>query len=239
MSAAKNGLPIALVTGATSGIGCAITKRLLTEGYEVYGIGRDFSKCSFGGAFHPIVLDLTKPQGLADALRAYPPLQSLSLLVNCAGAAYYGPHEELSPGKIHEMVSVNFEAPLVLTGLFLRSLKKTGGTIVNVSSVTARSTNNTYGCAYGATKAALTSFGQSLFEECRKTGVRVVTLQPDLTDTALYRNADFTPAHESDAHLLAEDTADALCYVLNLRRDVVVTEITIRPQKNRIVKKNL
>ncbi len=64
-----------------------------------------------------------------------------------------------------------------------------------------------------------------------------MTLQPDLTDTGLYRNADFTPAPEDDAHLLAEDTADALSYILSLRKDVVITETTIRPQRNRIVKK--
>ncbi len=154
MISEQSSTPVALVTGASSGIGLAITKRLLSEGYEVYGIGRDFTTArwniSSGDSavkFHPIVLDLSRPQCLADALRGYPLSHRLTLLVNCAGAAYYGPHEELSPTKIHEMVSVNLEAPLVLINLFLRTLKETNGTIVNVSSVTAHSANNTYGCA--------------------------------------------------------------------------------------------
>lgn len=229
---------LALVTGASSGIGLAICRRLLAAGYTVYGIGRDFSACPIrDAAFHPLEIDLCKTAELPERLRALPLAHRVSLLVNCAGTAYYGPHEELSPQKIHEMVAVNLEAPLVLTQLLLRSLKERRGTIVNVSSVTARSQNNTYGCAYGATKAGLTSFGQSLFEECRKSGVRVVTLQPDLTESNLYRNADFTTASEEDARLLPEETADALMYILSLRSDVAVTEMTLRPQRNRICRK--
>ncbi len=229
---------LALVTGASSGIGQAICKRLLAAGYTVYGIGRDFSACPIQeDAFHPLELDLCRTAQLPERLRELPFSHRISLLVNCAGVAYYGPHEELSPQKIHEMVAVNLEAPLVLTQLLLRSLKEQHGTIVNISSVTARSQNNTYGCAYGATKAGLTSFGQSLFEECRKSGVRVITLQPDLTETNLYRNADFTTASEEDSRLLPEETADALMYILSLRSDVAVTEMTLRPQKNRIQRK--
>lgn len=229
---------LALVTGASSGIGLAICKRLLAEGYTVYGIGRDFSACPIReAAFHPLEIDLCKTAELPERLRTLPLAHRVSLLVNCAGTAYYGPHEELSPQKIHEMVAVNLEAPLVLTQLLLRTLKERRGTIVNVSSVTARSQNNAYGCAYGATKAGLTSFGQSLFEECRKSGVRVVTLQPDLTESNLYRHANFTTASENDARLLPEETADALMYILRLRSDLAVTEMTLRPQKNRIKRK--
>ncbi len=231
---------IALVTGASSGIGAAICARLIEDGYTVYGIGRDFSSCPvFSASFHRLTIDLRETTRLADRLKSLLPVQEISLLVNCAGVAYYGPHETISPEKIHEMLAVNLEAPLILTQMFLRGLKARRGTIVNISSVTASSRNNTHGCAYGATKAALTSFGLSLFEECRKSGVRVVTLQPDLTETSLYRNADFQTAPEEDARLLPDETADALMYLLHLRSGVVVTEMTIRPQKNRICRKEL
>lgn len=78
---------------------------------------------------------------------------------------------------------------MIITNLLLRDLKKNKGTIINISSITAEKTNP-HGCAYGATKAGLTSFSHSLFEEARKYGVRVVNLEPDMTDTNLYRNAD-------------------------------------------------
>ena len=81
---------------------------------------------------------------------------------------------------------------MIITNLLLRDLKKNKGTIINISSITAGKANP-HGCAYGATKAGLTSFSHSLFEEARKYGVRVVNLEPDMTDTKLYRNAVGSP----------------------------------------------
>ena len=59
----------------------------------------------------------------------------------------FGPHEEINVNKIHNMVALNLEAPLILTQLFLRDLKKIRGTIINISSITAKK-SSTYGCAY-------------------------------------------------------------------------------------------
>lgn len=97
---------------------------------------------------------------------------TVKVLVNNAGAAYYGLHEELNPKKIQEMVRVNLEAPLILTQQLLRTLKKNGGYIINISSVTAKQPSP-HGCAYAATKAGLASFSSSLFVEARKYGVKV------------------------------------------------------------------
>lgn len=113
--------------------------------------------------------------------------------------------------------------------------KQTGGCIINISSVTADRIN-THGCAYGATKAGLSSFGASLFEEARRYGVKVVNIRPDMTDTNLYRNADFTAAPDRDAHLDAADVADAVWGILNSPGHLAVTDITLRPQKHRLQK---
>jgi len=238
---------IALVTGASSGIGRAIAEKLVKEGYEVYGIGRNFTDDTAAESqriadsapapkMHRLVYDLTDTKRLPNYLKENVK-GKLSLLVNCAGAAYYGPHETLSPAAIHEMVTVNVEVPLLLTNRYLRDLRD-GGTIVNVSSVTAKQNNNSFGCAYGATKAAVSHFSEALFEETRKSGVRVITVHPDLTDTNLYRNADFTPAADADCVLTAEEVADAVLTALKARDGLVVSDITLRPQKNRIVRKS-
>lgn len=124
---------------------------------------------------------------------------------------------------------------MVLTNLLLRDLKKYGGTVINISSVTAQ-LSNPHGCAYGATKAGLSSFSRSLFDEVRKYGVRVVTIQPDMTKTDLYRNADFTQGEE-DSYLLPEEIAETVRDILQMRKGVVVTEITLRPQLHRIRRK--
>lgn len=227
----------ALVTGASSGIGLAVSKALLSEGYTVYGIGRTFPD-NADPRLIKLVYDLTDTRALPAFLKANVP-SPVSLLLNCAGVAYYGPHETLSPAAIHEMVTVNTEVPLLLTNLLLRDLKKTQGAVVNVSSVTAKLSNNTHGCAYGATKAALSHFSQSLFEEVRKSGVKVITVHPDLTDTNLYRNADFRPSDEPDCVLLPEDVSKAVLAALNARDGLVVNDITIRPQRNKIVREKV
>ena len=276
---------VALVTGASSGIGRAISARLLALGYEVYGIGRQFpaelpeasvnaADLSAGtrphaplapeaeaaartptnpsaseiaaaagspAAFHPIVCDLLDTKKLQSVVASLQKewkqeKRTLTLLVNNAGTAYYGLHEELRPEGISEMVRVNLEVPMLLTQQLLRTLKQNHGTIINISSVTAIG-SNPHGVAYGATKAGLLSFSRSLFDEARKYGVRVTAILPDMTDSELYRHADFTADPAMDAHLEAEDVADAVEYALTTRAGTCVPEIILRPQLHRIKKK--
>lgn len=227
----------AIVTGASSGIGMAIAAALVGAGHEVYGIGRSFrGDCEIfkNPLFHQRVCDLKRH---ADVEREIKNIREesggIDILVNCAGVGYFGPHEQISPDRLHEMVAVNVEAPMIIAGLLLRDMKKNGGTIINISSVTAKK-SNTYGCAYGATKAALTSFGESLFDEARKYGVRVVNIHPDMTESNFYRNADFAACDEDDMRLLPEEIAECVTDVLNMREGAVVTDITIKPQRHGI-----
>lgn len=105
--------------------------------------------------------------------------------------------------------------------------------MINISSVTASETNP-HGCAYGATKAGISSFSRSLFDETRKYGVKVVTISPDMTKTNLYRNADFTVGDEPESYLLPEEVAKAVEYVLSQRDGLIVSDITLKPQLHRI-----
>lgn len=236
----------AIVTGASSGIGRAVSLELLAMGYDVFGFGRDFAAWKLEGirdnpeqsGFHPVVCDLLDPKQLMlclDKILKIPDGE-LTVLVNNAGAAYYGLHEEMNPEKIMEMVRVNLEVPMILTQKLLRILKKNHGAVINISSVTAIS-SSPHGACYGATKAGLLSFSRSLFDEVRKYGVRVTAVLPDMTDTALYRNADFEADPQWDAHLNPEDVADAVRYALSVREGSCVPEIMIRPQLHRIHKK--
>ena len=264
----------ALVTGASSGIGLAIAEKLVMEGCEVYGLGRDFSKpdrklqvdvdiptdtnlqadtdlqadinCKvdklnvdephMNTRFHKITCDLCNTQKLIETIQSINKDHDISLLINNAGVGYYGLHEELNPQKISQMVRTNLEAPMIITNLLLRDLKKNAGIIVNTSSVTAGK-SNPHGCAYGATKAGLTSFSHSLFDEARKYGVKVINIEPDMTATNLYRNADFTADEEVEARLLPEEIADAVWYAVSQREGLVVTDIVVKPQLHRIKRK--
>ena len=71
----------------------------------------------------------------------------------------------------------------------------------------------------------------------RKYGVKVTTIHPDMTDTNLYRDADFTCGEEPESYLLPDEVAKAVAYVLDQREGMVVPEITLRPQLHRIARK--
>ncbi|MCI8892549.1 MAG: SDR family oxidoreductase [Eubacterium sp.] len=229
----------AIVTGASSGIGYAVSKTLSALGYELYGFGRNFKNTDWNTMdnAHPIVCDILDTDRLCAELKQITAQNQVHVLVNNAGVGYYGLHEELNPDKIKKLVRTNLEAPMILTQQLLRPLKKTAGYIINISSVTAGQ-SNPHGCAYGATKAGLASFSHSLFDEARKYGVKVVTISPDMTQTNLYRNADFREGDETESYLLPDDVAKAVEWILSQREGVIVTDITLKPQIHRIKRKH-
>lgn len=227
----------AIVTGASSGIGLEISKTLCGRGYEVYGFGRSFQETGWSTSFHPVVCDILDTGKLCESVRRIAKQNPVHILVNNAGVGYYGLHEELNPKKIQELVRTNLEAPMILTQQLLRDLKKNAGYIINISSVTANE-SNPHGCAYGATKAGLASFSRSLFEEARKYGVRVATIFPDMTQTNLYRNADFCQGSEAESYLVPQEVAQAVEFILNQRDGLVVSDIVLRPQIRRIRRKS-
>lgn len=223
----------AIVTGASSGIGKAIAEMLVSLGYEVFGFGREFTA---EVSFHPVVCDLLDTEELERHIKQIRKQYEIYILINNAGIGYYGLHEELNATKIKQMVRTNLELPLLLSNLLLRDLKKSKGYLLQISSVTALK-NSPHGCAYGATKAGLTAFSRSLFDEARKYGVKVTVIHPDMTQTKLYRNADFTAAEDLQASLLPEDVAEAVRTVLAARDGMVISELTVCPQLHRISKK--
>ncbi|SES86460.1 SDR family oxidoreductase [Anaerobranca gottschalkii] len=227
----------AIVTGASSGIGFEIIKVLLEKGFKVYGFGRDFSKINYQHPnFIEVVCDLMNIEALCDKVKEIRKGEEIFVLVNNAGVGYFGPHEELNPKKIAEMVRTNLEVPLTLTQQLLRDLKKNKGYIINISSITAKK-SSTYGCAYGGTKAGLTHFGNSLFDEVRKYGVKVVTIHPDMTKTNFYRNANFEEGKGEDTYLEAKEVAAFIDFILSQREGIVVTDVTIKPQRHMITRK--
>ena len=201
------------------------------------GIGRSFPEdsCFESLLFHPVILDLLDECALDQFLQQYDK-DALSLLINCAGAAWYGPHETIHAKEIRSMVRVDLEVPMIITSALLREVRKNRGWIINIASVTAKAASP-HAAAYGAAKAGLLHFSRTLFEENRRHGLRVVCILPDLTDTKLYRNADFSPSEKEDARLLPEDISHAVMDILSMREGALISELVIRPQRNEIRRK--
>jgi short-subunit dehydrogenase len=228
---------VAVVTGASSGIGRAIAKRLLTLDYEVIGISRSIAKAPIHHHnFMPLACDLSLTKEISTLYADLGKNKNIALLVNAAGFGRFEPHEELSASTIEQMVNVNLTAPILLSNLLLRALKANQGTIINITSIEALRANR-FSALYSATKAGLRAFGQSLFEEVRKNNVNVVTINPDMTDTAFFDALRFGVHEHDNTKLLAEDLADSVEQILTARPGTAITEITIRPQRFGISKK--
>ncbi len=223
----------AVVTGATSGIGLEICRGLLEKGWFVYGLGRDFKNAPEDENFVPVRVDLTNREALREEIVKI--RRGVTLLINNAGVGWFGLHEELSPQKIHEIVAVDLEAPMIITGLMLREMKKTGGRIINISSCAAKH-SSPHGAAYGAAKAGLSAFSESIFDEGRKYGVFVTAIHPDITATNFYDKTNFTYETGEDFSLSPKDVAEAVMAVISA--DYPVKEITLLPKKHRIRYKN-
>lgn len=222
-----------IITGTSSGIGYAIAKELLQSGYRIWGISRTPSGIVHDN-FTELIYDLNNISGLDNLIAGITEANNIDILINNAGVAYYGPAETISSSHIQEMMTVNAMVPMIMTSRLLRTLSDNKGTIINISSITAKHSDNTHGAVYGATKAALSSFGDSVFAEARKRGIRVTNIHPDLTESNLYRNADFTTDSDELSHLLCSDIAALVVNILSTREGVVVRDITISPQLNRI-----
>ncbi len=228
----------AIVTGASSGIGLAISKKLLQLGFQVHGLSRNIDRSGIADEKfikHSIdIRDTKKVQ--AWTKKVIETSDSIDVLVNNAGVGFFAPHEEISVDHITQMVETNLLAPMLMTQLFLRELKKSKGFVIQIASVTALESSS-FGCTYSATKAGLRQFGSSLFEETRKSGVKVVTLFPDMTKTHFFDHQNFTTEDAPDAHILPECIANAVENILTQRDGTIITEMTIRPQKLQIKKK--
>ncbi len=207
----------AIVTGYSSGIGKAVCEELEQNNYHII----------------KLVSRLEDLEAVEKEIQEVLKDCDINLLVNCAGLGIFQPHEEISLVKIKELIDINLTAPIILSNLCLRSLKKTQGHIINITSIEATK-HSKFSALYTATKSGLRDFGLCLFEELRKSGVRVTSINPDITDTNFFDALQFKPSSKQDTYLLPQTIATAVMQVLQTKG--VITDLTIRPQKFEIKK---
>ncbi len=177
-----------LITGASSGLGKALTEKFLHEGYKVYGVSRKNPPPE--GAIW-IKADITVPperERIAGEVK-----DGLSVLVNCAGIGLYSRWEDAEEEEIRKLFEVNFFAPVFLTKKLLPALRKAAtsknpSVIINVSSVAAFLHTPFMG-AYSSSKAALTMFSRSLRAELIKENIRVIDVSPGRINTGFSTRA--------------------------------------------------
>jgi uncharacterized protein len=203
----ENARPIAIITGASSGIGEEFARQLASRGYDLVLVARRKDRLAklaetlhdvHGVECVPVEADLSQPSGrdrLAHALT--PDKTRVEMLVNNAGFGTHGFFYETDLQRELEMIDVNCAAPVHLTKRVLPwMLERKKGYIVNVASLSAF-TPGPVMAMYYATKAFLLSFSEALWEECRDTGVNVLALCPGPVRTEFQRSAGISPKARS------------------------------------------
>jgi len=186
---AKLKAKVALVTGASSGIGEATARRLAAAGYKVYGTSRRGAQAG-EKSFEMLALDVTSDQSVAAVVNDVMRLEDrIDLLVNSAGFGVApGGAEESSLEQARSIFETNFFGLVRMTRAVLPHMRAQGnGRIINIGSVLGF-LPMPYGALYSATKHAVEGYSESLDHELRKRGIRVCVIEPAYTKTPFDAN---------------------------------------------------
>ncbi len=201
---------VALVTGASAGIGAATASCLASDGFTVYGVARRSELLNGLAGVRPIQADITNDAQRQDCVnRVLNDAGRIDILVNNAGSGLYGAIEDTPLENARNLFEINVFAHARLIQLFLPTFRKQGtGTIVNVSSIAGR-IYAPFGGWYHASKVALESLSDSLRIELKPYGVRVILIEPGAIDTEGLREVSESLRSISGSTCYA-DRADAL-----------------------------
>lgn len=237
MSADFAGRQVALITGASRGIGRAVVMVLADRGYAVLAAGRDVSALDEVAAVlrerdvpcRPVAADLATATGIESLGAEIERLQRLDVIVHAAGI-FSGGVEASSFEVFERSFAINCTAAALLTRRALPALVKTRGLVVFISSTQALRPSPGVG-AYAASKAALGALAESLRGEVAPAGVRVTTLVPGSTATAMQDTVAAVMNRSVDMASLMqpEDVAAMVGACVDLPANVEVPEIVMRP----------
>ncbi|MER6998882.1 SDR family oxidoreductase [Streptomyces sp. NPDC000410] len=223
-----------LITGAGSGIGAAVARRLHERGDELVLLARDAGRAKELAAAYPgsrtLVGDLAVPDRLSWAFAHQAMPERLDSLLHIAGIVDLGPIGELTPKTWHAQLNVNLVAPAELTRLMLPQLRVSQGTVIFVNSGAGLNAHAEWG-AYAASKHGLKALADSLRHEEKPNGVRVTSVYPGRTASPMQAKVHQQEGKEYDASrwIDPESVATTILTALDLPRDAEINDLTVRP----------
>jgi NADP-dependent 3-hydroxy acid dehydrogenase YdfG len=239
MSTHQNTGRIAVITGASSGIGEATARALAADGYRVALLARRIDRIQalageLGNGAIAIEADVTDRDSIAAAAeRVQRELGGADILVNNAGVMLLAPFSSDQQAEIRQMVEVNLLGAMTTTEVFLDQLRDGGGDLVNLSSVAGR-TARPGSSVYNATKWGLNGWSEALRQELQP-DVRVMLIEPGAVATELTDHITHAGAKQAaeqlyeEVAITAEDIAEVIAFSVGRPRRMTLNEILIRP----------
>jgi NADP-dependent 3-hydroxy acid dehydrogenase YdfG len=231
--------PVAVITGASSGIGAATARALAAQGYRLALLARRVERLEglageLGETAVAIGADVTnRDTVVAAADQIKHDLGGADVLVNNAGVMLLGPFGSTQREEARRMVEVNLLGAMTATEVFLDQLRDGGGDLVNISSVAGR-TARAGNAAYAATKWGMNGWSEALRQELQP-DVRVIVIEPGAVATELTDHiTDPAAKHGAEQFyaqlaIAAEDVAEVIAFAVTRPRRLTLNEILLRP----------
>lgn len=227
---------VAIITGASRGIGKEIAVKLAEQGMKLTIVGssaqisetaEELKKIGFSNVL-PIQADVTKEEDMEQVIKkTIDEFGHLDLLVNNAGVGFFKLTEEVTVEEWKKVFEVNVQGVFLATKAVLPHMKeRKSGTIITISSDVGRYTIPN-GAAYTATKYAVQGFSGSVAQEVREYGIRVGTINPGMVDTYFANSTQGLP--EKHDWLKVEDIANAVVYMASAPKYMLIDEIVLHP----------
>lgn len=232
---------VAVVTGASSGLGIHFSQSLVERGATVYGLARSTDSLEavreeLGTSFHPVSCDLrdeTQVETAFDRIRNE--RDRLDVLLNNAGLAQFGPVDDLSIDEWDVQMETNVRGAFLCTREAVPIMREQnevsglGGHIVNIASIAGLLGNPTLS-AYNASKFGVRGFSDALMKEVRDDGIRVTCMYPGSTNTNFFEVAE---TDMTDNPLQPEDVSATVMHVLESPANHLISEVVLRPLRPR------
>jgi len=221
----------ALVTGASSGIGLAVTLRLLEQGYEVTGISRRGQVDALQHEnFRAEAIDLGDLDALQSRLAKILRQTNFDCLVHAAGQGDFGSIEQFSVAQIEMAIRVNLLSGMVICRALLPQMRRAAeGRIIFIGSESALQAGRK-GALYSAAKFGLRGFCLALREDCGSDGIQVSLINPGMVRSPFFDDQTFAPGDAPENAISTNDISSVVMQILQSSPNIVIDEINVSPR---------